>query len=58
MNQVITREEVAALLRGMAEAESDRRKLGQAKKFKHLNNSYKAKDHRKAQRWYLVGSPQ
>jgi hypothetical protein len=56
VNQVITREEVAALLQEMAEAESERRELDQAKNLKRRDNSSKAKDHRNIQRWYLVGS--
>lgn len=57
MNQVLTREEMAALLQGVAEAKSDRRDFGQAKKVKHPDNPYQAKANRKVQRWYLVGSP-
>ena len=57
MNQVLTREEVAALLQGVAEAESDRHEIGQAKRAKHPDNLYKAKANRKIQRSYLVGSP-
>lgn len=57
MNQVLTREEVAALLQGVAESESDRRKGDQANKAKRPDKASKAKDQRKVQRWYLVGSP-
>ena len=56
MNQVLTREEVAALLQGLAEAASDRRELGQAKQAKHPDNLYKTKANRKVKRCYLVGS--
>jgi hypothetical protein len=48
---------MAALLQGVAEAKSDRRDFGQAKKVKHPDNPYQAKANRKVQRWYLVGSP-
>jgi hypothetical protein len=56
VNQVLTREEVAALLQGLAEAASDRRELGQAKQAKHPDNLYKTKANRKVKRCYLVGS--
>ena len=56
VNQVLTPEEVVALLQGVAEAELDRRKPGQAKQTKHPDNLYKAKAHRKVRRGHLVGS--
>lgn len=56
MNQVLTREEVAALLQGVAEADPDLREPGQAKQAKHPDNIYKSKAN-KVQRGCLVGSP-
>jgi hypothetical protein len=38
VNQILTREEVAALLQGVAEAESDRREPIQTPKPKHPDN--------------------
>ena len=57
MNQVLTREELAALLQGVAEAESDRLEPGQAKKTKHPDTLHKSRVSRKVQRYYLVDSP-
>ena len=57
MNQVLTREELAALLQGVAEAESDRLEPGQAKKTKPPYTLYKSRVSRKVQRYYLVDSP-
>lgn len=57
MNQVLTREEVAALLQGVAEAESNCRELGQAKQAQPPDNLYKAKANRKVRRCYLAMSP-
>lgn len=57
MNQVLSREEVAALLQGVAEAESNRQAPGPAKKPKAPEASCKTKASRKAHRWYLAGSP-
>jgi hypothetical protein len=57
VNQVLTREEVAALLQGVAETESDTLEPGQAQKATHPDNLYKAKASRKVQRCYLADSP-
>jgi hypothetical protein len=57
VHQVLTREEVAALLQGVAEAESNQLEPSQPKKAKHPDNLYKVKASRKVQRCYLVGSP-
>jgi hypothetical protein len=55
VNQVLTREEVAALLQGLAEAASDRRELSRAKKARYPDNLYKTKTNRKVKRCSLVG---
>ena len=57
VNQVLSREEVAALLQGMAEAESNHLKPGKAKKSRAPERSYKTKANRKVHRRYLAGPP-
>jgi hypothetical protein len=58
VNQVLSREEVAALLQGVAEAESNRQAPGPAKKPKAPKAAAcKTKASRKVHRWYLAGPP-
>lgn len=57
MNQVLSCEEVAALLQGVAEAESNRQEPGPAKKAKAPEGSLKPKADRKVQRGNLAGLP-
>jgi len=57
VNQVLSREEVAALLQGVAESKFDPRESGPAKKRRWPDSPDKTKVKRKVQRWYLVNSP-
>jgi hypothetical protein len=57
VHQVLSREEVAALLQGAADAASNRQKPGSAKKAEALKASLKAKADRKVQRGNLAGLP-
>lgn len=57
MNQVLSREEVAALLQGVAVVEANRQEPGRAKKPRSLDDSYKRETNRRVRRAYLVDSP-
>ena len=57
MNQVLSQEEVAALLQGVAVMEANRQEPGRAKKPKGLDGSNKSQTNRRARRAYLVDSP-
>ena len=50
MNQVVSREEVAALLQGVAVGEADRQEPRRAKKPKGPDNSYKRETNRRGRR--------
>ena len=52
MNQVLSREEVAALLQGLAVMEANRQEPGRAKKSKGPDDSYKSETNRRGRRAY------
>ena len=56
MNQVVSREEVAALLQGVALGEANRQEPGRAKKPKGPDDSYKSETNRRGGRGCLVDS--
>ena len=56
MNQVVSREEVAALLQGMAAGEANRQEPLRAKKPKGPDDSYKSETARRGRRACLANS--
>lgn len=56
MNQVVSREEVAALLQGMAVGEANRQEPRRAKKPKGPDDSYKSQTNRRGRRACLADS--